>query len=91
MTTALVGEALLHTDYRGAFVDGWQTFNTLNPISYAYKDSVTSGGYLDYANVNDAAQIALAVHAASIGYRHMTDGKWRFGVAGRRVQWSINF
>ena len=91
LTTAIVGEALLHTSFRGAFVDGVQTFNTVNPISYAYKNATTAGGYLDYRGVDDRVQIALALHAASIGYRHAADGKWRFGVAGRSVQWSINF
>lgn len=91
LATAITGEILLHTQYRNTFVDGVQTFNTVNPISYAYKDSVTPGGYGDYANVNDTTQIALAIHAASIGYRHVAGGKWRFDIAGRRVQWSINF
>lgn len=91
VATALVGEMLLHMPYRNVFVDGMQTFNTLNPIFYAYKDSTTPGGYSDYAHTDDRLQIVLAIHAASIGYRHVADGRWRVGATARTVNFSIDF
>lgn len=89
VASVLVGETLLHTSYRGSFVDGLQTWNTLNPVRYAIKDSRSHHGYLDYANANDKAQIAIAIHAASIGYRHVNNGHWRF--VFRSISYSRDF
>ena len=94
LSTAILGESLLRlpSKYRYTpFVDGMQTFNALNPIQYAYTDSVTARGYEDYRYVDDRIQIALAIHAASIGYRQFSDRAWRFFVAPRGVQLSVTF
>lgn len=92
--TAVVGEVLLHlpSKYRQTiFVDGIQTFNTINPITYAYKDASTNGGYLDYRYVDNRVQIALAIHAASIGYRQFSKRTWNISVVPRGVQFSAWF
>jgi hypothetical protein len=91
LSTAIVGEALLHTEYRGPFIDGMQTYNTINPIQYALKDAIAPGGYADYMEVSSGVKIALAVHAASIGYRHVSKGYWRIDVKGNLIQFSKAF
>ena len=87
--TAIVGEALLHLPdkYRYTpFVDGMQVFNTLNPIGYAIQDSLTTGGYQDYRYVDNRIQVAIAIHAATIGYRQFSERAWNFVVTQRGVQ-----
>jgi hypothetical protein len=91
LSTAIVGETLLHLPYKNAFVDGMQTFNALNPVLYAYKDSTTSGGYGDYRNVDDRIQIALAIHAASIGYRQFSERLWNIAVVPHGINFNIRF
>jgi hypothetical protein len=94
LSTAIVGESLLYipAEYRHSpFVDGMQMFNTINPITYTYEDSTTSGGYRDYRNVDDRIQIALAIHAASIGYRQFSDRLWNVAVVPRGIKFNIQF
>lgn len=91
LSTAIVGETLLYLPYKNAFVDGMQAFNALNPIAYAYKDSTTSGGYEDYRAVDDRIQIALAIHAASIGYRQFSERVWNFAVVPHGIKFNIRF
>lgn len=91
LSTALIGEALLHTDLRGSFIDGMQTWNTINPIQYHAADTRSRHGHYDYAAVDDRVQLALAIHAASIGYRHVAQGRWRVGTRLRTVTFSIDF
>ena len=91
MASALTGEVLLHTARRGAFIDGLQTWNTINPICYAIKDARSRGGYYDYAHVDDTVQVALAIHAASVGYRHLSDEHWRIRMGARSISFSRDF
>jgi hypothetical protein len=94
LSTAILGESLLYLPdkYRNTpYVDGMQTFNTVNPIAYAYKDSTTSEGYGDYRHVDDRIQIALAIHAASIGYRQFSDRLWNVAVVPRGIKFNIQF
>jgi hypothetical protein len=91
LATAIVGETLLHLPYKNAFVDGMQTFNTMRPILYALEDAVFPSGHLDYRYVDDRVQLVLAIHAASLGYRHTQQGRWRIGTTGRSLQFSRNF
>ena len=92
--TAILGESLLYLPekYRYTpFVDGMQTWNSTNPIRYAYSDATTTGGYADYRYVDDRIQVALAIHAASIGYRQFSDRAWKFFVTKNGVVASIQF
>ena len=91
LSTAIVGETLLHLPYKNAFVDGMQMFNTVNPITYAYTDSTTSGGYGDYRNVDDRTQIALAIHAANIGYRQFSERLWNVAIVPHGIKFNIRF
>lgn len=91
LASVVLGESLLHTPYRNAFVDGLQTWSTLNPMRYAIKDAQSQQGYRDYYYVDDRVQIALALHAASIGYRHLSKGNWRVGVGARSISFSRDF
>jgi len=92
LATAIVGEALLHIDnkYRNTpYVDGMQAYNTINPIRYAYKDITQNGGYRDYVDVNDTVEVAIAVHAATIGYRQYNNRLWT--VTPRGIQFNVRF
>ena len=92
--TSIVGEALLYlpVKYRNSsFVDGMQSVNVANSIGYAYKDATVSGGSGDYRSVDNRYQVALAVHAASIGYRQFSERTWRFFVTPRGVQFNASF
>jgi hypothetical protein len=94
LSTAILGESLMFLPARyryTPFVDGMQTFNAVNPVVYAYKDSVTSGGHLDYRYVDDNVQIAIAIHAASIGYRQFSDRTRYIFVTPRSVQFNMAF
>ena len=92
LSTAIVGEMLLRLpgDYRHTpFVDGMQAFNTINPITYDFKNASEDGGHGDYRSVDESAQVALALHAASIGYRQFSGRLWTIVPHG--VQFRLRF
>ena len=94
LSTAIVGEALLRLpmDYRHTpFVDGMQVYNAVNPIAYAVKSARQDGGYRDYRNVNESMQVALAIHAASVGYRQFSKRLWAVSVVPHGVQFKARF
>lgn len=90
VATAITGELLLLLPNReNPFIDGMQAFNSINPIAYAYKDARSPYG--DYANVNDSAQIALAVHAATIGHRQFSNRLWSIHPREKGIQVRVVF
>ena len=93
LSTAIVGELLLRLpDYQHTpFVDGMQAFNTANPITYAIKSSREYGGYEDYRYVDESIQVALAIHAASIGYRQFSERLWNISIVPHGVQFNARF
>jgi len=94
LSTSIVGEALLYlpNEYRHTpFVDGMQAFNMVNPISYAIKNAREDDGYGDYRNVDESIQIALAIHAASIGYRQFSERLWNISIVPHGVQFNARF
>ena len=94
LSTAILGESLMYLPAKykyTPFVDGMQAYNVENPIGYAYRDSITPGGYGDYRYVDDRAQIALAIHAASIGYRQFSKRFWSVVVVPRGLQFNVRF
>jgi len=94
LSTAIVGEALLRlpNNYRYMpFIDGMQAFDTMNPITYAIKSASEDGGYGDYRNVGESVQIALAIHAASIGYRQFSERLWAVSVVPHGMQFNARF
>ena len=97
ISTAILGEALflLPAIYKHTpFVDGMQTFNTINPIAYLYKQETETGGYGDYQNLSDdykKYEVALAIHAATIGYRQLSDRLWSITVAPRHIHFTYKF
>lgn len=95
--TAILGESLLYLPlkYRNSsFVDGMQTFNTANPIVYLYLNERNKNGYGDYQFLDDSYrkhEVALAIHAASVGYRQFSERAWRLMVTPRGVQIRASF
>jgi hypothetical protein len=77
LATAIVGEALLKLpkEYcETSFIDGLQTFNTLEPIRY----SLLPDNYGDYKYVSEDKENLIALHAVSIGWRQFNERarKW---------------
>ena len=97
LSTAILGESLLYlpSKYRYMpFVDGMQTYNTSNPISYLYLNSRSKDGYGDYMYLDknmDNVITSLAIHAASIGYRQFSERTWRFFVIKNGIVASVRF
>lgn len=90
VATAITGELLLLLPNKeNPFVDGMQAYNSVNPIGYAYKDARSPYG--DYSHVNDTAQIALAIHAATIGHRQFSKRLWSVYPKQRGVQVRVSF
>ena len=92
-TIASVGANLFFPAVLGVLVvmGALFAFNAVNPIGYAIRDSVTSGGYGDYRHVDDRIQFALAIHGASIGYRQFSERMWGMSVERNRIQLSFRF
>lgn len=90
LTTAVVGESLLHLPFRGQYINGIQAFNLMNPIAYAVRDYKTADGYGDYRYVDDQLQTAIALHAYSVGYRHFSDRLWGVSIVPGGAQFNFN-